>query len=233
MEWGQGGKLGLSEARKWADGVLARPGSGTGGNAGRLVPASALALRSAHHAVGDHRLDVGCGIAELAEHLGRVLAECRWCAAQAWLRACQPDRRGHTLVPILLDNIAAVECVRTLQRLIDFLHRAGRQSRREQTVAERFRLMLAEHRRELLAQRVAVGDAVLVARKTGIRAESGLADLLAELAEGAVIAYADEDVVGARREDRIRHEVRMLVAGQRWRLAMHEIIRGMRVHDGK
>ena len=94
-------------------------------------------------------------------------------------------------------------------------------------------LMLAEHRRELLAQRVAVGDAVLVARKAWIGAEFGLADLLGELAEGAVIADADEDVVGAGRKDRIRHEVRMLVAGQRRRLAVHEIIRGVRMHDGE
>ena len=119
------------------------------------------------------------------------------------------------------------------QRLVDLLHRARRQARGEQAVAQRLGLVLAEHGGEFGTQRVAVGDAVLVAGKARIGAEFGLADLLGELAEGAVIADADEDVVGLGREDRIGHEVGMLVAGQRRRLAMHEIIRGVRMHDGE
>jgi hypothetical protein len=56
--------------------------------------------------------------------------------------------------------------------------------------------VLAEHGGEFGTQRIAVGDAVLVARKALVGTEFGLADLLAELAEGAVIADADEDVGG-------------------------------------
>src|SRR5664279_1915776 len=97
-------------------------------SAPRRALALALALGPADDAVGDHCLDLGRGIAELAEHFSRVLAECRRRAAQAWLRACQLDRRGHTLVPILLDNVATVERVRALQCLVDLLHGAGRQS---------------------------------------------------------------------------------------------------------
>ena len=98
---------------------------------------------------------------------------------------------------------------------------------------ERLGLVLAEHGGEFGAQRVAVGDAVLVAGKARIGAEFGLADFLGELAEGAVIADADEDVVGPGREDRVGHEIGMLVAGQARRLAVHEIIRGVRMHDGE
>src|SRR6185437_14749398 len=93
--------------------------------------------------------------------------------------------------------------------------------------------MLAEHRGELGTQGIAVGDAVLVAGKAYIGAELGLADLLGELAEGAVIADADENIGGPRREDRVRHEIRMFVAGEPRRLAVHKIIRGMRMHDGE
>src|SRR3979409_1617416 len=93
--------------------------------------------------------------------------------------------------------------------------------------------MLAEHRGELSAQRVAVGDAVLVARKARIAAEFGLADLLAELSKSAVMAATDKNVVGPGRENRVGHEVGMLVAGELRRLAVHEIIRGVRMHDRK
>src|SRR5271167_1064576 len=93
--------------------------------------------------------------------------------------------------------------------------------------------MLAENGGELLAQRLTIGNAVLVAGKARIGAEFWFADLLGQLAEGAVIADADEDVVGLGRKDRVRHEVGMLVAGKARRLAMHEIIRGVRMHDGE
>ena len=93
--------------------------------------------------------------------------------------------------------------------------------------------MLFEYRGKLGSQRLSVGDPILVARKTGIAGQFGFADLLTELAEGAVVADADEDVVGAGRKDRVGGQVGMLVAGELWRLAMHEIVRGMRVHDGE
>src|SRR5437899_980827 len=79
----------------------------------------------------------------------------------------------------------------------------------------------------------ALGDPVLVARKTNVAAEFRFADLLAELAEGAVIADADKNIGGAGRENRIWHEVGMLVAGELRRLAVHEVIRGVRMHDGE
>ncbi len=93
--------------------------------------------------------------------------------------------------------------------------------------------MLAEYGGKLFAQRIAIGDAILVAGKARIGAELGLADFLGELAEGAVIADADEDVVGAGRKDRVRNEIGMLVAGEARRLAVHEVIGGMRMHDRK
>ena len=119
------------------------------------------------------------------------------------------------------------------QRLVDRLHRTRRQAGGEQAIAQRPGVVLAEHGGEFGAQRIAVGDAVLVAGKARIGAEFGLADLLRQLAEGAVIADADEDIVGPGREDRVGHQVGMLVAGQARRLAVHEIIRRMRMHDGE
>ena len=62
------------------------------------------------------------------------------------------------------------------QRLVDRLHRSGRQAGGEQAIAQRFGVVLAEHGGEFGAQRLAVGDAVLVAGKTRIGAEFGLAD---------------------------------------------------------
>ena len=52
---------------------------------------------------------------------------------------------------------------------------------------------------------------LLVARKARIGAEFGFADLLGQLPEGPVIADADEDIGGPRREDRIRHKIGMLL----------------------
>src|SRR5215213_303347 len=93
--------------------------------------------------------------------------------------------------------------------------------------------MPAEYGAELGPQRVAVGDAVLVARKTNIGAQFRLADFACQFAESPVIADADEDVVGSGREGCVRNEIWMLVACQAWRLAVHEIIRCMRMHDGE
>ncbi len=111
------------------------------------------------------------------------------------------------------------------QRGVDRLQRPGRQTRRQQSVAQRPGVVLTEHRGELGAQRLAVGDSVLVARKTNVAAELRFADLLAELAEGAVIADADKNIGGAGRENRVGREVGMLVAGELRRLAVHEIVR--------
>src|SRR5581483_3343626 len=138
----------------------------------------------ADHPFGDHRINIAVGVAELGKHLAGVLAEFRWGAAQARPGAVEADRRGHALVPILLDHIAAVDGVRIGQRLVDLLHWTRRQPRGEQAVAERLGFMLRKHRGELGTQRLAVGDAVLVAGKARIGAELGLADLLTKLAEG-------------------------------------------------
>lgn len=74
-------------------------------------------------------------------------------------------------------------------------------------------------------------DTVAIAREARIGAEFGLAELLHQLAEGAVIAHPHEDVAVARRKHRIRNEVRMFVAGERRRFAMEEIVCGVRMHD--
>src|SRR5258708_23644240 len=147
-----------------------------------------LALGAAHHSLLHQRVDLALRIAELGEHLGRVLAEFGRRAAQARLAAFQTDGRSDPFVPILFDHIAAVEGVRVGQRLIDLLYRTGRQARGEQPVAYRLRLVLTEHGGQLLAQRLAVGDAILVARKARTGAEFSLTDLLGELAERAVLA---------------------------------------------
>ena len=55
---------------------------------------------------------------------------------------------------------------------------------------------------EFLAERLAVGDAILVAGKARIGAEFRFADFFCEFSESAVIADADEDVAGAGRKDR-------------------------------
>src|SRR5690348_9408041 len=155
-----------------------------------------------------------------------MLAELGRGTAQARFAALQPDRRSNALVPIPCDDIAAVNGVRAGQGLIDGLHRPGRQSRCQQAIAERSGIVLAEYGGEFVTQRIAIGNAILVASETLIGGEFRLADLLAELAERAVIADADKDVVGAGGKDRIGYEVRVLVAGELRRLAVHEIIRG-------
>ena len=75
-------------------------------------------------------------------------------------------------------DIAAVDGVLIGKRLVDLLHRTRRQARGEQAIAQRLGLVLGEHRRELLPQRLAIGDTILVARKARIGAELGLADFL-------------------------------------------------------
>src|SRR6516164_10800070 len=179
-----------------------------------LTPPRGAADRTACN----HRIDLAPRIAELAEHLDRVLAELRRQAPQARLAALHADRRGDALVPIPGYDVAPIDGVLVGQRLVDLPHGTGRQASGKQTIAERLGLMLREHRGEFRTQRLAIGDAVLVAGKARITAEFFLADFLGELAEGAVIADADEDVVGLGREDRVRHEIRMLVAGEARRL---------------
>src|SRR5260370_21466568 len=85
----------------------------------------------------------------------------------------------------------------------DCPQRPGWQPRCTQAVAERLGVVLTEHGGKLGTQRLAVGDAVLVARKTNVAAEFGSADLLAELAEGAVVADADKNIGGGGWEKRV------------------------------
>src|SRR5258705_12475418 len=107
------------------------------------------------------------------------------------------------------------------QRGVDRLHRPGWQTRGQQAVAERLGVVLTEHGGKLGTQRLAVGDAVLVARKTKVAAKFGFADLLAELAEGAVIADADKNIGGGGREKRGGAESWVRVGGEVRRLALH------------
>ena len=95
-----------------------------------------------------------------------MLAELRRNVAQGRFAAREADRRGDPLVPIFCDDIAAMDGVGAGQRLVDRLHRPGRQSRCKQAIAQRPGVVLSEHGGKFDAQRVAVGDAVLVARKT-------------------------------------------------------------------
>src|SRR3982075_2548561 len=155
---------------------------------------STLSLRPADHTLGDQGIDLAPGVSEFGQHFSRMLAGFRRGVAQACLGAFETDRRGDPLVPVLFDDVATMDGVGAGERLVDRLHRSGRQASGEQAIAQRLGVVLTEHRGEFGAQRVAVGDAVLVARKTRIGAEFGFADFLAELAEGAVIADADEDV---------------------------------------
>ena len=187
----------------------------------RPSPGSALARGPADGALGDQGIDLGLGVAELVEHLDSVLTEFGRHAAQAGLAAREANRGGDTFIPILLDHVAAVDGVAAGQRLVDRLHGPRRQARSQQSVAQRFGIVLAEDGGKFGAQRVAVGDTILVARKARVAAEFGLADLLAEFAKGAIVADANENIVRSRREDCIRHEIGMLVSGQRRRLAVH------------
>src|SRR5712691_8410929 len=137
-----------------------------------------LPFRAAYHTLGDQVVDLARRISKFRQHRGRVLAEFRRHVAQTWLAARKPDRGGDALVPVLFDDIAAMDGMGAGQRLVDRLHRSGRQSGGKQPIAQRFGVVLAEYGGELGAQRIAVGDTVLVARKTRIGPEFGLADLL-------------------------------------------------------
>src|ERR1700746_2671822 len=171
-----GGKRRLWEAGNWAQ-VARRI----------VVPANAWARRDgcplslavlAHNALGNHLVDITVGIAELGQHLAGVLAEFGRGAAQARFGAVKPDRGSDALVPILLDDVAAVDRVRIGQRLVDLLHRPFWNARGAQSDAERLGLMLGKYGAQLRAQRLAVADTVLVARKARIGAELRLADFL-------------------------------------------------------
>src|ERR1700687_6355444 len=89
---------------------------------------SALAFGPADHALGEEGVDLAPGISELGQHLGRVLAEIRRHAAQAGLAALHADRRGDPLVPVLFDDVATMDSMGAGQRLVDPLHRSGRQA---------------------------------------------------------------------------------------------------------
>ena len=122
-----------------------------------------------------------------------MFAEPRRRVTQARLVALEPHRRGNTLVPVLGDDVAARLCVRALQRLVDRLDRSGRQTCGKQPVTQRIAIEILESLLNLDPHRVAIVDAAAVGREARIDREFRLADLLAQLLEGAVIADADED----------------------------------------
>src|SRR5712671_6489141 len=92
---------------------------------GKLLP---LPFRAADHTLGDQAVDLARRISEFRQHRGRVLAEFRRHVAQTWLAARKPDRGGDALVPVLFDDVAAMDGMGAGQRLVDRLHRSGRQS---------------------------------------------------------------------------------------------------------
>src|SRR4051794_35964027 len=101
-------------------------------------------------------------------------------AAQTGLAPLETDRRCDPFVPVLFEYIAAMSGVRIGQRLVDRLDGARGQPGVQQPVAQRFAIVLAKHSFEFRAQFGAMGDTILVARKTGVGAEFGFADFLAE-----------------------------------------------------
>src|SRR5438128_7409359 len=68
----------------------------------------ALAFGPADGACGHHGVDFALRVAELAQHFRGVPAEFRRRPAQARLGPLQSDRGGDALVPILLNDIAAM-----------------------------------------------------------------------------------------------------------------------------
>src|SRR4051812_11438162 len=102
----------------------------------------ALPRRSADHALLYQRIDLALRIAELTQHLVRMLAEGRRHAAQARLVARKADRGSDALVPVLAYHVAAVSGMVAGESLVDPLHRTGRQTGGEQAIAQGFGLML-------------------------------------------------------------------------------------------
>src|SRR5882757_1977719 len=92
---------------------------------GKILP---LPFRAADHTLGDQVVDLARRISEFRQHRDRVLAEFRRHVAQTWLAARKPDRGGDALVPVLFDDVAAMDGMGAGQRLVDRLHRSGRQS---------------------------------------------------------------------------------------------------------
>src|SRR5713226_9222443 len=78
-----------------------------------------LSFRPADHTLGDQAIDLARRISEFRQHFGCVLAEFRRHVAQAWLAARTADRGRDALVPVLFDNVAAMDGVGTGQRLVD------------------------------------------------------------------------------------------------------------------
>src|ERR1700728_4180202 len=106
---------------------------------------SAFTLGAANEALGDQRVDLAVRVAELLQHFSGVLAEFWRNAAQARLAAVETDRRSHAFVPVLFEDIATMDGVSIGQGLVDRLYRSGRQSGREQPVAQWRGVVLAEH----------------------------------------------------------------------------------------
>src|SRR6266516_3056743 len=134
------------------DAALSGPGSAATTPRGRRVAQhpehenSALSFGTADHALGDQGLDLAPGISEFRQHLSHVLAEFWREVAQTRLAAFEADRGGDPLVPVLFDDVAAVDGMGVGQRGVDRLHRPGRQTRSQQAVAERLGVVLTEHR---------------------------------------------------------------------------------------
>src|SRR5262249_50039703 len=103
----------------------------------------------------------------------------------------------------------------------------------EKAVAQGVTVEMHEDLFHLGPQLLSIGDAILVARKALVGAELRLADLLAEFAERAVVADADEDQAVAGLERFVRCKAWMRVALRYRRLAGEEIVRRMRMHHRK
>src|ERR1700716_3852653 len=106
---------------------------------------STLSLRPADHTLGDQGIDLAPGISEFGQHFSRMLAEFRRGVAQACLGAFETDRRAAPLEPVLFDDVATMDGVGAGERLVDRLHRSGRQASGEQAIAQRLGFVLTEH----------------------------------------------------------------------------------------
>ena len=152
---------------------------------------SALALGPADHAFGSQASNLACRICKPTPRLGRC-SEARGVRA-GWTWFDPAGWGGNALVPVLGDDIAAM--VGVDEGLVDLLHRTHRRpaaSRRWHSGSASCWLNTAA---SSSAQRVAVGDAILVQRNVG-RCRVGLPKIsFARLRK--VHADADEDVVGA------------------------------------
>jgi len=90
-----------------------------------------------------------------------MLAEGRRCITQARLVALEAHRRRHALVPVLGDDIAAMDGVLIGQCLVDLPDRSCRQARGQQAIAERLRFVLRKHGCKFGARVIVHAGAVL------------------------------------------------------------------------